>query len=213
MSQYVDVLDEAVDIIAAWFSNDAKRRQAVAHLEALIDDCRAAIKVWAGYLENPGAPGDRFSIISWVGPDRANRLQDIDFQARERIMAVAELAGTAAGSGLGRHLVANAYRILKPGETGPQAAEASIGELDRSIAHLESLIERLRKTGPARPLPAPKTAAARPKAKAKVKSKAKAKAKATPKEPVRKAAKAAAKKKTAKKAPKKKGAKKKAKRR
>jgi hypothetical protein len=204
------VLDAEVEMIAQWTTDEKKRTRAVSVLNELIADCRAATKVWQEYLANPGQQGDNFSIVSWVGPDRANQLHDISLAARARVIELGEISGSSAGAGLSEHVIVDAYRSLNPDETGPQAAEASIAEIDKRVAHIEGLIRMIRTTKPSKKLAAPRAGGAKKAAPKKAKKKAK-------KSSGKKAAKKKAKKKKAKKksvkkkAAKKKAAKKKAK--
>ncbi len=194
------VLDAEVEMIAQWTTDEKKRSRAVALLNELIADCRAATTVWQEYLKNPGPAGDHFSIVSWVGPDRAKRLHDINLVARSHVIELGEISGSSAGAGLGEHIVADAYRALEPDETGPQAAEASIAELDKRVAHIEGLVRMIRSTKPKKKLPAPKAGGARKAAKKKAGKKKTAKKKAVKKKAAKKTAKKkAVKKKTAKK--------------
>lgn len=213
------VLDAEVEMIAQWTTDQKKRTRAVSVLNELIADCHAAIQVWQGYLAKPGAEGDNFSIVTWVGADRANQLHDISLAARARVIELGEISGSSAGAGLGEHIIVDAYRSLNPDETGPQAAEASIAELDKRVAHIEGLVRMIRTTKPSKKLPAPRAGGAKKAAPKKAKKKAGKKAsgkKAAKKKAAKKKAKKksvkkkATKKKTKKKAVKKKVAKKKA---
>ena len=158
-----------------------------AKLEAIAACGDQAARIWQGYLDKPGAPGDKYTVMSWVGAERAKQLYELSLQAHVLVKDVCAAAG-----GQARFLVLDespivlAYRGLKEGETGPQAAQAMLAEQQATNKHLRALADRLR---------AIKSIAAKPAAKAVKKPAAK---KAAPKAVTKKAV---AKKKTSVKKP------------
>jgi hypothetical protein len=141
-------LDQAVDRIMRGPGNRQQDRAGVqARLEAVIGECEAAVKVWQGYLNAPGDPGDHWTIVSWVGADRARRLHEISLRAREQVEQIGEAAGPAVGRFIAydEGVIETAYRQLKPGETGIEAAKTAIGLMNYRIAHLRGLIELIRR--------------------------------------------------------------------
>jgi hypothetical protein len=178
-------LDRAVALV---LKRPAARAPLVKYLQAVCQECEAAWSVWQKYLEQPGSAGDRFSILSWVGTERARQLHEINLRAREQLRAAATLAGPEAGRfmNLEDDVIEMAYRNLNAGETGPQAAQKALDRMTERLRELRAIITKVN-TAPA-PKAAPKTAK-------------KAAKKAPPK---KKAAKKAVKAKPKKKAPKKK---------
>jgi len=161
-----------------------------AKLEAIAACGEQAARIWQGYLDKPGTPGDKYTIVSWVGADRAKQLHELSLQAHVLVKDVCAAVGDQA-----RFLVLDespitlAYRGLKEGETGPQAAQVLFAEQQATNKHLRLLAEKLRAIRPAAVKPVAKKAA--PKAKKKkvaVKKKAPAK-KTTGKKAVKKPAK------------------------
>src|SRR3990172_4140352 len=93
-------------------------------------ECQATVQVWQGYLAKPGTPGDQWTIVSWIGPDRAKQLHGINLRAKQNVEEVCRMAGPQAGRFIGLEenvdIIEMAYRMLKPGETGTDAAKAAI---------------------------------------------------------------------------------------
>lgn len=185
-------LDKAVEQVLRWTAAKQKeRQQVVALLGELARRCEEASKVWSGYLASPGPNGDKFAIVTWVGAERAKQLHELNLEARADLQALAALAGPSVSRvvGLDDDVVAMAYRSLNPGETGPQAAQASIEALKARVQYLQGLRSRIEKTPPAKGGSAPakkaaKPAARKPAARKTVKKTAKPKKKAATKKPV-----------------------------
>ena len=71
----MDSLDRAIDLVLRWKDNRKKERAVVLErLESVIKDCQAASEVWQEYHDHPGKPGDRWTLMSWMGPERAKSL-------------------------------------------------------------------------------------------------------------------------------------------
>lgn len=145
-------LNRAVDALASSGTASA-RAAAIAELEGLLEDCTAAVQVWQQYLDAPGAAGDRWTIVSWVGPQRVKRLHEINLVARDRIMRIAGSAGPAVARSttMPDDLIEMGYRQLRDGETGTDAATKAIEIMKERMERLRGLIERLRSAPPAKP--------------------------------------------------------------
>lgn len=154
-------LEKAVELVVRWpAKQQAQRREVVSRLDAVIMDCRAALDIWRGYLDSPGAPGDRWALVSWIGPERAKRLHEINLGAKGRLKALADAAGPEAGRFIlfDEDVIEMAYRLLNDGETGPDAAKAAVARMTERIDHLTDLAQRLRTAKPPAAKAAPKTA-------------------------------------------------------
>ena len=152
MEMNMSSLDEAIGLVSRWKADQQKNRAAVlAQLEGLTRECQAAIKIWQGYVDAPGAPGDQWSILSWVGPDRAKQLHDVSLRARDLVEAICRAAGPQVGrfAGLDESLIDDAYRQLKPGESGVDAAKSAISRMQDRVNYIGGLIERVRSGKPA----------------------------------------------------------------
>jgi hypothetical protein len=160
----------AVDLVSK--GPTTGRARAASLIAQLVRDCEQASAVWQGYLAKPGPAGDQWSIVSWVGAARAKELYDIHLGARERVLAIAALAGPEFGrfADLEADPIELAYRQLNPGETGPDAARAALERLAARRADLVRQLKRLGSAARAKPAaPARKKSVKRPKPRAKAK--------------------------------------------
>ncbi len=178
-------LERAVELVSRWPSGKDKERARLAGLvDELVGRCQEAKKVWEGYLASPGAPGNQFALMSWIGAARTKQLHEINLVAREALLRLTAAAGPGAGriANFDDDVIEMAYRQLQPGETGTDAAKKAIIRLDEQIGYLGSLRQRLL-TAKGKPAPAAKPAAG------KKKPAAKKAAAAKPRKPAKKPAK------------------------
>lgn len=174
----MQILDQAVEIMRKRGANGA---QVAASFEALAAVGEEAARVWQGYLDKPGATGDKYTLVSWMGPDRANQLFGLSLKAKTVVDEIRAATGPQA-----RFLVLDespivlAYAGLKEGETGPQAAQARLAAQQAMNKHLRELAGMVRSLKPG---------AAKAQAAKVAPKKAAAKKKPTAKKPVKKAAK------------------------
>lgn len=143
----MDSLDRAIDLVSRWKADRNKHRaEVLARLENVIKDCQVAIKVWQDFLDKPGAPGDQWTIMSWIGPARAKQLHEINLRAKTSVEEVCRMAGPAAGRFvvLDEDVIEMAYRQLKPGESGIDAAKTAVANTQKYMDYLRGLIERAR---------------------------------------------------------------------
>ena len=187
----MQILDQAVEAIRKQGGNGV---QVAAKLEAIAACGDQAARLWQGYLDSPGAPGDKYTIVSWIGAERAKSLHELSLQAQALVKDVCAAAGDQARFlVLDESPIALAYRGLKEGETGPQAAQELLAAQQATNKHLHVLADKLRVIKPAAAKPAAK-AVKKPAAKKAAPKPAKKKSSAK-KPAARKAAKKAAKKK------------------
>lgn len=143
----MDSLDRAIDLVSRWKADRNKQRaEVVTCLESVIKDCEAAGKIWQDFLDKPGAPGNERSPMSWVGPDRARQLHEINLRAKARVAEICRLAGPVAGrfAALDEDMIEMAYRQLQPGESGIDAARTALQNMRARMDYLKGLIERMR---------------------------------------------------------------------
>ncbi len=153
-------LEKAVELVLRWpASRSAQRAEVINHLEAIIKDCHAALAVWQAYLSNPGTPGARWALITWLGPERTKQLHEINLSARAHLKALADTAGPEAGRFIlfEDDVIEMAYRQLPDGETGTDAAKTSIAVMNERIKQLGDWVQRLRSVIPPTAKAAPKT--------------------------------------------------------
>lgn len=149
----MDSLDRAIELVTQWKADRQKQRADVlARLEAVVQECQAAAQVWQGYLAKPGTPGDHWTIMSWIGPDRAKQLHEINLRAKQNVEEVCRMAGPPAGRFIALEenvdVIEMAYRMLKPGETGPDAARAAIQRQQERMDYIRGLMQRIRTAKP-----------------------------------------------------------------
>jgi len=152
MEMTMDSLDRAIELVMRWKADRQKQRADVlSRLDAVVKDCQTAVQVWQGYLAKPGAPGDHWTIVSWVGPDRAKQLHEINLRAKQNLEEVCRMAGPHSGRfvTLDDDVIEMAYRMLKPGETGTDAAKTAAQRLQERMDYIRGLMQRLRTAKPA----------------------------------------------------------------
>jgi hypothetical protein len=142
----MQILDQAVKAIR---KQGTKGRVSGAPLAAKLEAIAAcgdqAARIWQGYLDNPGAPGDKYTMVSWIGAERAKQLYELSLQAHALVNEVCAATGDQA-----RFLVLDespivlAYRGLKDGETGTQAAQVALAMQQAGSKHLRVLADQLR---------------------------------------------------------------------
>ncbi|HJW81150.1 MAG TPA: hypothetical protein VJ396_02815 [Acidiferrobacterales bacterium] len=152
----MQILDLAVEAIR---KQGAKGRVNAAPLAAKLEAIAAcgdqAARVWQGYLDKPGAPGDKYTIVSWIGAERARQLYELSLQTHVLVKDVCAAAGDQARFlVLDESPIALAYRGLKEGETGPQAAQVLLAEQQATNKHLRALADKLRAIKPVAAKPA-----------------------------------------------------------
>jgi len=138
----MQILDQAVAVMRKRGADGAR---VAAQLEEIAAIGEQAARVWQGYLDQPGATGDQYSLVTWMGPDRTRELFDLSLKARHLVDAVCAAAGPEA-----RFLVMDespivlAYVGLKEGESGPQAAAARLASQQAMNSHLRELAGQVR---------------------------------------------------------------------
>lgn len=142
----MQILDQAVAVMRKGGADGA---QVAARLEAIAAIGDKAARIWQDYIDKPGADGDKYSLISWMGPDRARALFDLSLEARALVKAVCAAAGPEA-----RFLVMDespimlAYAGLKDGQTGPQAAAEWLAAQQAMTQHVRALADQVRTLKP-----------------------------------------------------------------
>ena len=154
----MQILDLAVETIR---KQGAKGRvnsaPLAAKLEAMAVCGDQAVRIWQSYLDKPGTPGDKYSIVSWIGAERAKQLYELGLRSHTLVNEVCAATGSQARFlVLDESPIALAYRGLKAGETGTQAAQALLAEQQATNKHLRALANKLRAV---RPVAAKKPAA------------------------------------------------------
>ena len=135
---------------------EINRKQAIACLEAVIASCAEASKVWQDYLGSASAPGDKWSVLSWVGAERAKLLHEIGLEARTQMMQ-ASLGSGGNSAGLEDAIIELAYGQVKDGDTGQDVAKLAIQRMQERVQAIRKLIARI-EAAPHTPIKSMKTA-------------------------------------------------------
>jgi hypothetical protein len=138
----MQILDRAVELMRAHGADGPRVSEKLEALAALGDK---AARIWKAYIDAPGAAGDKYTLISWVGAERARELYALHLDAQRLVDEIC----AAAGSGsrflvLDESPIVMAYVQLKEGETGPQAAQDRLAAQQAHCAHLRSLATAVR---------------------------------------------------------------------
>jgi len=152
MEMTMDSLDRAIELVMRWKADRQKQRADVqSRLDAVVKECQTAVQVWQGYLAKPGASGDQWTIVSWVGPDRAKQLHEINLRTKQNLEEICRMAGPRSGRfvGLDDDVIEMAYRMLKPSETGADAAKTAVQRQQERMDYIRGLMQRLRTAKPA----------------------------------------------------------------
>ena len=185
-------IEDVVVTIERWDQERSKDRELVlSQLNAISKNCEEAIEVWQRYLDNPGTGGNQWTAVSWVGPERAKRLHELNLRAGELIHQLCTIAGSEAVRFLAYEdsMIEMAYRQLEQGETGPDMARSAVERMNAHRAYLNSVAERVKsirlaEAKHAKPVSRPRPGAKKPQA-----SKAKKATVAAAKMPTKKPAK------------------------
>ena len=195
----MQILDQAVAILRAG-KGRTEGAKVAAKFEALAALGDKAAAIWQGYLNNPGAPGDKYALVTWVGADRSKQLYELSLEARPLVSEICAATGPAARFlVLDESPIALAFVGLKEGQTGVQLAQARLATQQATNKHLRVLADQVRSAKPAAAGKAPAKKAAKPAAKKAVPKKKAAKKPATKKSVAKKPARKAAAKKSPKK--------------
>ena len=197
----MQILEQAVDAMRKQGANGA---EVAAKLEAIAALGDEAARIWQGYLSQPGASGDKYTLISWIGAERARQLYELHLKAKVLVGEVCAAAGPLARVlVLDESPVVMAYVQLNEGETGVQAAQGRFADQQAMNQHVRGLANQARTLKPgvvkAAAQPAGKTPAAKPSARRVAAKKKPTAKKPAPKRPTKKAVKKVAKKKAPKK--------------
>ena len=106
-----------------------------------------AIGVWSAFLESAPQSGNRFTLVLWMGAERARELQAIHLESTQVAKALTNLTGVRFKDSvsLAEDLdIVLPYEELRPGETGGDRAKAAIETLSARKQRIEHAIQSLR---------------------------------------------------------------------
>lgn len=144
-------LDTAIRAAERWDADrQGARAELVRYIQAMLAGYEEAKTIWQGYLEtNPQAPvtGSRWTILNWIGSDRAHRLWTLNRQINEHFAWIARLTGAALPWSFPTDEVmidAADKQIVQSGsERGAQAARVAIQGIEERIGHARTLLQEI----------------------------------------------------------------------
>lgn len=126
---------------------DTEGREQVRNcLQAIASQMTAAEQLWNSYLDNPEASDDRFTLVMWIGAERARALHRIHLELRTHARSLSECGGVAFCDTIGIASavdIVEAYDQLQEGESGPQRAEQAVATIAARRQGIEALIAGL----------------------------------------------------------------------
>lgn len=141
----MSLLDEAIAVAGQWGAERASEHaRCKLLLEQIIGHMEAASGVWEDFLSVVPSEGDPFTLVLWMGPERARRLHRIYLDDQETVAALTELTGVPFKDTMGiveEVDIVRAYDELKQGETGEERAKQAIETLSQRKARLRKAIE------------------------------------------------------------------------
>lgn len=144
-------LDTAVKVAASWASGQKTARDALLrYLDGLEQSYGEARSVWQEYMRSKvQAPvtGSRWTILNWIGADRAHRLWAINRRINEHVGRISELTGAELPWSFPTDEVmidaADRELVNHPEESGSRAAQIAIDRINERVEHVIALRQEL----------------------------------------------------------------------
>ncbi len=145
----MSTLDTAVRTARQW--NEAQgRKELKAMLAAILHAYEEVVQIWQQYLDtHPSTPisGSRWSIVNWIGRDRADQLWALNRKINKLYERVAELTGAPLDWAFPRDEVmldlADRQLIHYRETTGTRAAQVAITHIELRLEHIRELLQEL----------------------------------------------------------------------
>lgn len=144
-------LDTAVRMAEHWSADKrASRAQLIEYIQDILSCYDEAKRIWQEYTASkPQAPvsGSRWTILNWIGADRAHRLWMINRRINDRFAWIASLTGAALPWSFPTDEVmidaADKQLVQLGDEVGPRAAKTAIERIDERVAHARTLLAEI----------------------------------------------------------------------
>lgn len=144
-------LDTAVRVAGHWTGEQrASRAELVQYMTEILACYDEARRIWQDYIvSKPQAPvsGSRWTILNWIGPERAHRLWIINRRINDRFAWIAGLTGAALPWSFPTDEVmidvADKQLVQTGEEVGPRAARMAVERIDERIAHARELLQEI----------------------------------------------------------------------
>lgn len=144
-------LDTAIRVAERWDTDrQGARAELVRYIQAMLAGYEEAKAIWQSYLAtNPQAPvsGSRWTILNWIGSERAHRLWTLNRQINEHFAWIARLTGATLPWSFPTDEVmidaADKQLVQAGSERGAQAARVAIQGIDERIGHARTLLQEI----------------------------------------------------------------------
>ncbi len=146
------MLDTAVRTAEHWPADKKSSRAQLAHyLGEVLAGYAEAKRIWLDYIESrPQAPsGSRWTILNWIGAERAHKLWMINRRINDRFAWISSLTGAALPWSFPTDEVMIDMadkQLIQPGhETGVHAAKIAVEHIDERVAHATELLAEIQR--------------------------------------------------------------------
>ena len=136
-------LEKSVNTIAAYETDKKTRERAIELLNEVISDIEQGIGIWRGYLNSATGSVDNGGYGGWAGFTIESDLFDLHMTSRGKAWELSN-----GGASLDTPLVNLAYAKLKEGQSGTDAANEAIADMDARVKQIQGFIETIRTTKP-----------------------------------------------------------------
>lgn len=144
-------LDTAIRVAEHWDTNrQGARAELVRYIQAMLAGYEEAKAIWQEYLaSNPQAPvtGSRWTILNWIGSDRAHKLWMLNRRINEHFAWIASLTGAALPWSFPTDEVmidaADKQMMQTGNEPGAHAARVAIERIDERMGHARTLLQEI----------------------------------------------------------------------
>lgn len=144
-------LDAAVRVATGWPPGRRAARDALLrHLEGVHQGYVEARSIWQEYIDTrPRAPlsGSRWTVLNWIGQERAQRLWTVNRRINEHIARISELTGADLPWSFPTDEVmidaADRELVNHPDQGGVHSAQVAIDRVEERIEHVRALRNEL----------------------------------------------------------------------
>lgn len=145
-------LDIAARVAEHWTRDRRPARDELAnYFNGILEGYEEAIRIWQDYIDaDPQTPitGSRWTIINWIGSERAHKLWTVNRRINDYFGRIASLTGAELPWSFPTDEVmidiADKQLVHVEDETGVNAARGAIERIRERIAHTQALLEEIR---------------------------------------------------------------------
>lgn len=146
------MLDTAVRAAEHWpAEKKSSRTQLIRYLDEILVCYEEAKHIWQEYIDSrPQEPvsGSRWTILNWIGAERAHRLWMINRRINDRFAWISNLTGAALPWSFPTDEVmidaADKQLIQQGNETGVHAAKVALEHIGERVVHATELLAEIK---------------------------------------------------------------------